>query len=111
MGKKLTYAERKLKQKKDEKHEQNEYKKNLRIIKEIIRRLGGHVHSTTSPSPEPNGKMNEDNDDEEKEKEEEEDESFNRDIVLRFCFESLAEPKLVVGAMCAIGRLCKVKHN
>merc|ERR1711971_377000 len=45
--KKLTYAERKLKQKQDEKNEQNEYKKSLRIIKEVIRRLGGHVHSTT----------------------------------------------------------------
>merc|ERR1712129_274292 len=47
--KKLTHKERKLKQKEDEKNERVEYKKNLQIIREIIRKLGGYVHSTTSP--------------------------------------------------------------
>ena len=110
--KKKSVKERKSAAKREEEAARKEFVKTQRIIKETVRMLGGYVHSTESPSPEPNGKDSDDEDEEKEEKEEEEeDESFNRDIILKFLFECLAKQEFVIGAITAIGKLCKIKHN
>lgn len=102
---KLKLKQRKLKQKEDEKHAKLEFQKYQRIVREILRMLGGWIHTTSSPSPEPDDDNDDNNDNDD------DDDIQDRDIILKFLFQCLAKPELVIGALCTIGKLCKFKNN